>query len=208
MSHIPEGFMQNALGHLVPVDQIRDADLLRDRTVRDLAAAAIELNRALSAFKTRALADITDLVRIAGERYGIELGGKKGNLQVSSYDGRYKVTRQVAERIAFTEELEAAKALVNACITRWSQGADPHIRVLVDRAFKTDGNGQVKTAYVLDLMRVDIDDAQWRLAMDAIRDSIQSAGSATYVRVYERVGQSDQYRAIPLDIASVVEVES
>ena len=39
--------------------------------------------------------------------------------------------------------------------------------------------------------------------MQAIKDSIQSCGTAVYVRVYERVGDSDQYQAIPLDLAAV-----
>ncbi|MCC4118920.1 DUF3164 family protein, partial [Aromatoleum toluclasticum] len=102
-------------------------------------------HKALKDFKARALNDIADLVKIAGERYEVTLGGKKGNVSITTYDGRYKVQRSVAERITFTEELVAAKALINACIERWSQGANPHIRALVDRAFRTDSKGQIKT---------------------------------------------------------------
>lgn len=200
---VPAGYMQNAAGHLVPTDQVREQDLLRDEVARDLAEEARVLNRALTAFKRRALTDIADLVRIAGERYDVKLGGTKGNVQICTYDGRYKIARQVAERITFTEELEAAKALINACIERWSQGANPHIRALVDRAFRTDSKGQIKTAAVLELLRLEIDDDEWISAMDAIKDSIQATGTAIYVRVYERVGDSDQYRAIPLDLAAV-----
>lgn len=201
---IPAGYMQNAAGHLVPTDQVREQDLLRDEVARELARQARELSQALTAFKRQALGDIADLVRIAGERYDVKLGGNKGNLQISTYDGRYKIARQVAERITFTEELEAAKTLINACIERWSQGANPHIRALVDRAFRTDSKGQIKTAAVLELLRLEIDDDEWISAMEAIKDSIQATGTAIYVRVYERVGDSDQYRAIPLDLAAVV----
>jgi hypothetical protein len=52
-------------------------------------------------------------------------------------------------------------------------------------------------------MRLEIDDAEWKRAMEAIRDSIQTTGTAVYVRVYERIGDSDQYKAIPLDLAAV-----
>lgn len=200
---VPEGYMRNATGHLVPIEQVREQDLLRDQTARELAEAALALNTALAEFKKKALGDIADLVQIAGERYDVQLGGKKGNVSVTTYDGAFKVTRQVAERLAFTEELEAGKTLVNACIMRWSEGANPHIRVLVDRAFRTDSKGQIKTAAVLELLRLEIDDEEWTRAMEAIRDSIQSTGTATYVRVYQRVGDSDQYRAIPLDLAAV-----
>lgn len=200
---VPDGYMRNAAGHLVPRDQVREQDLLRDQVARELARHAVALSDALREFKGRALADIADLVKIAGERYDVTLGGKKGNVSITTYDGRYKVVRSVAERITFTEELEAAKALINACIDRWSQGANPHIRALVDRAFRTDSKGQIKTAAVLELLRLDIDDDEWMRAMEAIKDSIQSTGTATYVRVYERIGDSDQYRAIALDLAAV-----
>jgi hypothetical protein len=200
---VPDGYMRNAAGHLVPRDQVREQDLLRDEIARELSAIAVALNKQLSGFKARALNDIADLVKIAGERYDVTLGGKKGNVSITTYDGRYKVQRSVAERITFTEELEAAKALINSCIDRWSQGANPHIRALVDRAFRTDSKGQIKTAAVLELLRLDIDDEEWKSAMEAIKDSIQSTGTAIYVRVYERIGDSDQYRAIPLDLAAV-----
>lgn len=201
---IPDGYMLNASGHLVPRAQVREQDLLRDQVARDLAQAAIELSRALSVFKAKALGDIDDLVTIAGDRYGVALGGKKGNVTVTTYDGAFKIQRATAERIVFTEELEAAKTLINGCIDRWSQGANPHIRALVDRAFRTDSKGQIKMSAVLDLLRLEIDDEEWARAMEAIRDSIQATGTAIYVRVYERIGASDQYRPIPLDLAGVV----
>ena len=64
-------------------------------------------------------------------------------------------------------------------------------------------SGGEYTAAVLDLMRVQIDDGEWKRAMEAIRGSIQAVGTATYVRVYRRVGASGQYEAVPLDLAAV-----
>lgn len=195
--------MRNASGHLVPTDKVREQDKLRDATVQKLVADAIEVHARLKAFKSNALSDIADLVRIAGEKYQVVLGGKKGNVNLVSYDGKYKVVRSMADRIVFTEEIEAAKSLINSCIDRWSEGANDNIRVLVDRAFSKDKTGQLKTASVLELMRLEIADEEWKRAMLAIKDSIQTTGSAIYVRVYERVGDSDQYKAIPLDLAAV-----
>ena len=200
---IPEGYMKNALGHLVPRANVREQDLLRDEIAKKVATRAIRLHQELTEFKKDTLGEVADLVKIAGERYDVALGGKKGNVSISSYDGKYKVQRSVADRIQFTEEIEAAKSLINQCIARWSEGANDKIRAIVDRAFNKDTKGQIKTAAVLDLMRLDIDDAEWKRAMEAIRDSIQSTGTATYVRVYERIGDSDHYKAIPLDLAAV-----
>lgn len=200
---VPAGYMRNAAGHLVPEDQVREHDKLRDQVARELAQEAEALHERLKAYKAKALADIADLVAIAAERYEVHLGGKKGNVTVTTYDGQYKVQRSYAERVTFTEELEAAKELINDCILRWSEGANPHIRALVDRAFRTDSKGQIKTTAVLELLRLEIDDEGWQRAMEALRDSIQSAGTAVYVRVYKRIGDSDQYRPLALDLAAV-----
>lgn len=199
----PAGYMRNALGHLVPVDQVREQDLLRDQVARSIGERAIELNERLRHFKTQTLADIADLIRIAGARYEVQLGGKKGNVTITSYDGSIKVIRSVAENITFTEEIEAGKQLINQCIDRWSEGANANIRALVDRAFRTDSRGQIKTSAVLELFRLEISDDEWNRAMAAIRDSIHTAGTSTYVRVYQRMGDSDSYIAIPLDLAVV-----
>lgn len=201
--NVPDGYMRNAMGHLVPRDQVREQDLLRDEVARRLGEEAIELSARLKAFKARALADMADLVRIAGERYEVVLGGAKGNLTVRTYRGDLRVERCVSDVIGFTEEIEAAKALIDSCMRRWTEGANANLRGLVDRAFRTNNKGQIKTAAVLDLLRMESTDPEWNRATAALRDSIQVNGTATYVRVYQRVGLSDKYVAVPLDLAAV-----
>lgn len=199
----PAGFMMNSRGHMVPEDQVREQDKLRNQVVMDLVKEALLLNQNLKDFKRRALNDIADLVSIAAQKYEVQIGGKKGNVNLISYNGQYKIVRSVADRISFTEELEAAKELITECINDWTQGSSNNVRALVDRAFKTNAQGQVKTAAVLDLIRLEIDDEKWKRAMDALKDSIQVKNTATYIRIYERVGMTDQYVAVPLDIAAV-----
>jgi hypothetical protein len=200
---VPEGYKRNAAGHLVPEANIKEQDLLRDDLVNTLAAKAIVLHDALTVFKKLALTEIADLVTVAGDRYGVNLGGKKGNVSLLSFDGRFKVSRQYREVVAFTEEIEAAKALIDSCLERWSEGADIKIKAVVSQAFRTNTKGEIKTGKVLDLMRMDIDDEEWTRAMNALKDALQSVGTAVYVRLYERVGESDNYRPISLDIASL-----
>jgi hypothetical protein len=200
---VPEGYLRNALGHLVPREQVREHDLLRDATVRTLAEKAVAINKALVEFKAAALGDIADLIKISGERYGVKMGGEKGNVSVTTFDGRYKMQRTYAEQITFTEEIKAAEKLIYQCIQRWGEGANPYIRTFADRAFRANIKGELKMSEVLDLLRYEIDDKEWAQAMQAIRDSIQANGTAVYVRVYERIGQSEKYRAITLDLAAV-----
>lgn len=200
---IPAGYWRNAAGHLVPEDQISDHDKLRDQVTRSLVEKALAASSQLAALKKLSLESIAELVSISAARYEITIGGEKGNVQLTTYDGEYKVIRAYAERITFDEAIEAAKALINGCIVRWSEGANPHIRALIDRAFRTDSKGQIKTAAVLELLRLQIDEPEWKNAMQAIRDSILTTGTAVYVRFYKRGPQAGQWDAIPLDLATV-----
>lgn len=200
---IPDGYLQDARGRLVPEDQVREQDKLRDSIVTELAQEAESISQQLNAFKAKALADIKDLIQIAADKYEVELGGKKGNVSLSSYNGAYKVQRVYAERIDFSEELEAAKELFGRCLDRWTEQADVNVRALVDRAFRTNRNGQIKTAELLGLLRLEINDPEWQRAIEALKDSIRVSGSTVYVRVYRRVPDTDKYQMIPLDLASV-----
>lgn len=200
---VPAGYMRNASGHLVPASKVREQDLLRDQAVKDLVARARELNAALAAFKQESLRDIADLVAIAGERYDLWLGGKKGNVTLLSFDGSLKVARHHSDVITFSEELESAKAIIDNCIRRWSEGSSENIQAIVSQAFRTNNKGEIKTGKVIELMQLDIDDPEWKLAMSALRDALHVSGTSTYLRFHERIGDTDKWRAIPLDLAKV-----
>lgn len=198
---IPEGFVKNAAGHLVPEHQVREHDKLRDSVARELATQAVAISEALAAFKAKALADIDDLIAISLERYNVKLGGKKGNVSITTYDGEFKIEKALADRLTFTEEILAAKELIYTCTRKWSVGANHHLMALVDRAF-IGRNGQIRTNDVLGLLRLEIDDPEWKTAMVALKDALQVNGKAVYIRVYQRTGE-DRYEPVNLGLAGV-----
>jgi len=200
---IPEGYRQDAKGCLVPESMIKPIDRTRDELVRELARQARIVSDGLREFKTRVFADINAFVDLSAEQYDVKLGGKKGNLTLFSFDGAFKVQIAIAEHMVFDERLQAAKHLIDECIIAWSQGSRDEIKVLVQAAFQTDKEGKINTGRVLSLRRLDIRDEKWQNAMLAIGESLQVVGSKEYVRFYERIGNSDQYRPISLDVAAV-----
>ncbi|MDO8934212.1 MAG: DUF3164 family protein [Rhodocyclaceae bacterium] len=199
----PEGYKRDAQNRLVPIESIKPIDLARDDLVQEIVFKAMHLSGDIAEFRTEAFADITAFIQLSAEEYGAKVGGAKGNVTLMSFDGRYKVQRAIQERIVFDERLQAAKALIDACIHEWSQGARSEIRTLINSAFEVDKEGNINTGRVLSLRRLDIKDAKWQQAMQAISDAIQVAGSKSYLRVYKRVGDTDEYQPISLDVASV-----
>ncbi|QXA49013.1 DUF3164 family protein [Enterobacter cancerogenus] len=199
----PAGYWVDAKGVLTPEHLIKPIDKARDQLVGEIVERAIALNSALAEFKLAGFGDIAAFVDLSANEYGVNVGGKKGNVTLHTFDGRFKIQRAMQDRIAFDERLQAAKALIDQCLTDWTEGASPEIRAIINRAFQTEKEGEVNTGAVLALRRLDITDERWIKAMDAIGEAVQVVGSRSYIRVYERVGDSDQYRPIALDIAGV-----
>lgn len=200
---VSEGYRKDAQGRLVPESIIRPIDLERDRLTMEIVQKARAVNEQLAKLKAEVFGDIESFIELSAEEYGVKVGGKKGNVTLLSYDGRYKVQRANQDYVVFDERLQAAKALIDECLQEWSEGAHPGLMMMVNDAFRADRNGELRTARVLALRRHNIADERWKRAMEAISDALQVTGSKTYIRVYERVGDSDQYKPVPLDIAGV-----
>ncbi|CDL80215.1 DUF3164 family protein [Xenorhabdus cabanillasii] len=199
----PSGYWVDAKGVLTPVDIIKEIDLERDNLVGEIVKRSVLVNEALDDLKSRAFADIQAFVDLSAEKYGATKGGKKGNVTLYSFDGRYKIQRAMQDRIAFDERLQAAKSLIDECLADWTVGARPEIQTLINQAFITDKEGEINAGRVLALRRLNIEDARWVNAMVAIGEALQVVGSKSYLRVYERIGDTDQYQPIALDIAGV-----
>ncbi len=199
---IPEGYMVDSQGRMVPLEIVKEIDLERDALVREIVGQALDLSKHLAAFKTQVMGDIGAFVELSAERYGAKVGGTKGNVQISSFDGEYKVRRDIADTLQFDEGLKAAKALIDECLHEWTEDSGPEVRILINDAFQVDKQGNINTNRVLGLRRLAIKHPKWQMAMQAISDSLQIAGSKAYLRIYKR--QLDgSYRQVNLDLASL-----
>jgi len=197
-----QNYMTDSQGRQVPADMVKDIDKLRDQTVRTIAEEALKMRDTLAEFKRRIRDDLLAFVASSAEQYGKSWGGKKGNITLATYDGRYRLTLQISDLIVFDERLQVARDLIGDCIEKWSQGSRSEIRILVQDAFQVDKAGKINTSRVLGLRRLEIDDPDWRRAMEAISDSIQVSGSKQYLRFYER-NEHGEYEHIPLDVAAL-----
>lgn len=199
----PPGFWKDAKGSFTHESLIKPIEKERDQLVRELFKSATELSKHLAEFKKRAFGDIEAFVALSLEQYGVDIGGKKGNVTLYSYDGQYKVVRAIQDSVKFDERILAAKELILQCGSEWTETAGPEAKVILNHAFRQDRNGNLKVSDVLDLRKLRIKDPRWLAAMEAITESLHVVSSKSYVRVYERIGETDMWRQIPLDLAAV-----
>lgn len=198
-------YLTNSQGHLVPKTTISSIDLLRDDTVNRIVDLAKEVQAVMKDFKHETFSDITAFVDTVAEQYDTKLGGRKGNLSLASYNGKYKVVVAISDSLNFDERLHVAKQLIDECLHKWSEGSNDKVKALIEFAFQTDKQGNINVARIFSLMRMRFKDKdeQWDLAMKALKDSVQVTASCQYLRIYERVGNTDKYKQISLDIAGL-----
>lgn len=194
-------YWRDAKGNLTPAELVKEIDKARDALVHEWVERGRDLSKAISHFKEGIFGDVQAFIELSAEKYGAKVGGNKGNVTLFSYDGKYKIQRVINESLQFDERIQAAKVLIDECLNEWSEGSRPELKALIERAFNVDKEGNLNTYRILGLRRVEIQDSRWQNAMQAISESVQVVSSKAYVRLYERVGETDQYVPIALDVA-------
>ncbi|MEX0971498.1 MAG: DUF3164 family protein [Paracoccaceae bacterium] len=196
-------YMRDAKGALVPLELVKPAAKLEDELVRKIMGYAGDLSGQIGRFRGHTMTDLGEFDALLAQEYGERRGGAKGNRTYQSHDGCLKIQVQVADYIDFGPQLQIAKAIVDECLNEWSADSGPEIRAIVTRAFNTDKAGQINRSEIFMLLRLDITDARWLRAMDAVRDAMRVTGSKEYVRFYRRKTPTDTWSAVTIDLAKV-----
>ena len=199
---VPDGYKKDAKNNLIPLENIKPLDLARDDLIDTIVKNALSVQETLKSFKNRTLGDIKAFLDLSAEQYGATIGGKKGNVTLTTFDGEYQVKIAINDRLTFDERLQTAKSLIDECLFEWTEGARKEIKSIIDDAFQVDKEGNVNQYRLFRLRRIESDSEKWKRAMQALADSVQVQSSTEYLRLYKRntIGKYDQ---IHLDLAGV-----
>ena len=163
------------------------------------AGPGMALRDLIAQEKAIMVANVDAFKALLAEKYGVKLGGRRGGLQLHTYDQTARVEVSVADAMTFGPELDAAKALIDECLTEWSEGANENLKAIVMAAFEVGEGGRVKLDRVLGLRQLDIADEKWMRAMQAINDALRVAYSRRYLRIYERADENAAFQQVVLD---------
>lgn len=199
----PPGYRRNAKGNLVHESNVTPTDKDTDEVVRKVHRFGTALSAQMWRYRMHTLDDVYGLADRIVERYGGKAGGRRGNITLTSFDGRLRVVLAQADRIAVGPEIRAAQELIEECIEEWSERGNRKLRALVEQALVPDATGQVPVSHILRLRRVHIDDPRWRRVQDALSDALRPAGKAEYVRLHVRATPADPWQQVPLSLAAV-----
>ncbi len=178
-------YRQDARGNLIPIENIKEIDLDRDELVKEIFAAIETPMRELEQARRNGIEDVRAFVELAAEKYGAK-PSKKGNVTLHSFDGELRVTVAMADVLTFDERLTAAKTLIDECLDEWTQDSRQELKTIVQQAFDVNKEGNISTAKVLGLRRLNIEHEKWQRAMQAIDDSIHTQTTREYIRIHRR----------------------
>ena len=178
-------YRQDARGNLIPIENIKEIDLDRDELVKEIFAAIETPMRELEQARRNGIEDVRAFVELAAEKYGAK-PSKKGNVTLHSFDGELRVTVAMADVLTFDERLTAAKTLIDECLDEWTQDSRQELKTIVQQAFDVNKEGNISTAKVLGLRRLNIEHEKWQRAMTAIDDSIHTQTTREYIRIHRR----------------------
>jgi hypothetical protein len=198
----PEKTMTDFRGRQVPISYIGKVDRERDRVVRRLFKRAEKIAQDLVDFKVECFQAFEGYIDwLAAQDGAAAVGGVKGNIKLTSFDGTLQVTRMRQDSIDFDERLQMAVALINEYAAERVDGLPDDIRIIIDDALH-GANGRCHAGRILGLLRWNINHPKWKQAMDLIRAAIRVASTKEYCRFYRRAPGAD-YKLMPLDIAAV-----
>ena len=87
-------YLEDAQGRQVPLSIIKPMDLKRHEAVMSIMKETFAERERLSDFKRRIWICVQDFLAESAKDSGArKFGGKKGNVTLTSYDGKYKVNR-------------------------------------------------------------------------------------------------------------------
>ena len=195
-------YRQDARGNLVSVDNIKPIDLARDDFIREAFAKVLPLREQMKELKAQQMADANAFIDLSVEQYGAKRS-VKGNITLTSFDGKLRIAIAQADVLHFDERLQAAKALIDECLNEWTHDSRAELKTFVLQAFDVSQEGKINVRKVLDLRKLDIADEKWQRAMKAIADSLHTQATREYIRYYQRNEETGEYEHLALDFARV-----
>lgn len=201
VEHDGNKYMRDARGALMPLELVKAEDKLKDEVVRKVMSFAKPLSDQVRRFAGYTFRDVASVQSLLEQEYGVTVGGKKGNIQLMSYDALFKVEVRVRDRLEFGPEILVAKALFDECLLEWSAETRPELRSLIVNAFNADSDQRISRSDVFMLLRTESDDEKWIEAQRALGAALIVVGTKSAIYLWERESVQDGWTSITINMA-------
>lgn len=191
--------MRDSNGNDIPLKYVSKYDKARDKAVRKILARFLHAREMLE----KVVADcIADLNALAATKENV---GEKGNFSARSFDGLIQASIRQQYNIFLDERVVKARELMLGYVERVLAkvgGNDAQaLRLIIAEAFKANAQGFLSTGKIMSLLRMEIDNADWREAKRILQDAIKPQKGKRYLVCERRYTTQGDFKPIRLDIA-------
>ena len=191
--------MRDSNGNDVPLKYVAKYDKLRDKITRRIKARFLKARAALEAVVSESISDLDELAKCK------ESVGAKGNFQARSFDALIQVSIRQQYNILLDERVVRARELmlgyVEGVLAKIGGNDAQALKLIVAEAFKANAQGFLSTGKIMSLLRMEIDNADWRKAKQILQDAIKPQKGKRYLACEVRRSTQEDFRQIRLDIA-------
>lgn len=201
--------MIDAQGQAVPLSYVKPYDRERDRVATRILKRWEAEHARLARLKADTLADIAKLQEFGRDKCEVKIGGDKGNVQFSSFDGLTRVRLDARTMVEFDDRFNQAQKLILEYADDLAGATGERDIVTIIRAALTpSAGGMLARSRVIGLLRLNIKAGKWIQAMDLLRDCQFVKSGKTYIYVEARTSINDEWAMIPLDVAAIDPADS
>lgn len=175
-----QGNWLDARGKLVPEEYVPQDDKVRDALVTELHKEAMKLEELIIDFKMKAVTKIDAFLEELAKTKKVRENWK-GNISLDSFDGSLRIERKIDETLGFDEKLQLVKTQVDKWVSVRLAGSDEALAKVISQAFNMDKQGKVNTSMLLKLLKLDIEDQEWKKAMKLLKESMSVRSSKQYI---------------------------
>jgi len=189
-------------GNAIPPKYLKALDKKRDVVVTRCINKVRSLEKRMLQVKQDLFNELAKYEGHVAEKYDVK-AATGGNLTLTSFSGDVQVQRTIQQNKTFNELLGTAKSLIDECLVKWSEGADPKVVAVIDQAFNVNQSGKVNHQAILGLRKLSFRNKEWNRAMDILNEAYVVTTSATYIRVLERDDESGKFKNINLNFSNL-----
>ncbi len=191
--------MKDCNGNEIPLKYVSPYDRARDLATRRIHARFIKARKQLEELVA---ASIVELDRLSQLKESL---GEKGNFSATSFDGLIRVSIRQRYNIFLDERVVKARELmlgyVDRLLSRVGEKDAKALRLIIHEAFRANSQGFLSTSKIFSLLRMEIDDPDWRAAKEILQESIKPQKGKRYLSCDVRANTQADFSTIRLDIA-------
>ena len=195
----PVATMRDSNGNDVPLKYVSKYDKAKDKAVRRILARFLKSRAMLEGVVSETIAELQALAQTK------ETVGTKGNFSAQSFDGLVRVSIKQQYNILLDERVVHARELmlgyIEGVLAKVGGSDAQALRLIVAEAFKANASGFLSTGKILSLLRMEIDNADWREAKRILQESIKPQKGKRYLLCETRPDTQHDFETIRLDIA-------